>query len=151
MGQTLSDQLVISEKQLEKHNRQLASSLSFSHFVELLQIDDPLKRIFYEIECIQGNWTVRELKRQIGSLLYERTGMSREKDLMIKIINEQASQLTHRLLKCHVLIELKTEKFNHTHVGQLNFYLNFYKKYEMSEGDNPPVGICFVPPGMPNM
>ncbi|MCP4219365.1 MAG: DUF1016 domain-containing protein, partial [bacterium] len=46
-----------------------------------------------------------------------------------------------RLLKCHVLIELKTEKFKHTHVGQLNFYLNYYKKYEMNEGDNPPVGI----------
>lgn len=210
IGQTLSDQLVVSEKQLKKHNQRLAASLSFSHFVELFQIDDPLKRIFYEIECINGNWTVRELKRQIGSLLYERTGLSREKDFMIKIVNEQASQLTprhiirdpyifeflglsqhdvllendlenallehlqhfllelgkgfcfearqrritvdnehffidlvfyHRLLKCHVLIELKTEKFNHTHVGQLNFYLNFYKKHEMIEGDNPPVGI----------
>lgn len=210
IGQTLSDQLVISQKQLEKHNQRLAATLSFSHFVELIQINDPLKRIFYEIECINGAWTIRELKRQIGSLLYERTGLSREKDLMIKIVNEQASQLTprhiirdpyifeflgisqhdillendlekallehlqhfllelgkgfcfearqrritvdnehffidlvfyHRLLKCHVLIELKAEKFNHTHVGQLNFYLNYYKKYEMIEGDNPPVGI----------
>ena len=47
----------------------------------------------------------------------------------------------HRLLKCHVLIELKTEKFSHTHVGQLNFYLNYFRNYEMAEGDNPPVGI----------
>jgi predicted nuclease of restriction endonuclease-like (RecB) superfamily len=210
ISQTLSDQLIIPEKQLEKHSQRLISTLSFSHFVELIQVDDPLKRIFYEIECIDGNWTVRELKRQIGSLLYERTGLSREKDLMIKIVNEKANRLTprniirdpyifeflglsqhdlllendlenallehlqqfllelgkgfcfearqrritignehffidlvfyHRLLKCHILIELKTEKFNHTHVGQLNFYLNYYKKHEMIEGDNPPVGI----------
>jgi len=47
----------------------------------------------------------------------------------------------HRLLKCHVLIELKAEKFKHPHVGQLNFYLSYFKKYEMAEGDNPPVGI----------
>lgn len=96
IGQTLSDQLVISQKQLEKHNQRLAATLSFSHFVELIQINDPLKRIFYEIECINGTWTIRELKRQIGSLLYERTGLSSEKGLMIKIVNEQASQLTPR-------------------------------------------------------
>lgn len=210
IGQTLSDRLIVPEEQLKKHRRRLVETLSFSHFVELIQIDDPLKRIFYEIECIDGNWTVRELRRQTGSLLYERTGLSREKDLMMKLVNKQASQLTplhiirdpyifeflglsqhdvllendlesalldhlqhfllelgkgfcfetrqrriavdneyffidlvfyHRLLKCHVLIELKTEKFKHTHVGQLNFYLNYYKKYEMIEGDNPPVGI----------
>ena len=32
-------------------------------------------------------------------------------------------------------------KFHHTHAGQLNFYLNYFKKYEIAEGDNPPVGI----------
>lgn len=76
IGQTLSDRLVVPEEQVKKHRRRLAESLSFSHFVELIQIDEPLKRIFYEIECINGNWTVRELRRQIGSLLYERTGLS---------------------------------------------------------------------------
>ncbi|MCP4218822.1 MAG: DUF1016 domain-containing protein, partial [bacterium] len=98
IGQTLSDQLIVSEEQLKKHCRRLVETLSFSHFVELIQIDDPLKRIFYEIECIAGNWTVRELRRQTGSLLYERTGLSREKGLMIKRVNEQASQLTPRHL-----------------------------------------------------
>jgi hypothetical protein len=39
------------------------------------------------------------------------------------------------------LIEVKTERFDHTHAGQLNMYLEYYKKYEMVEGDNPPVGI----------
>jgi hypothetical protein len=39
------------------------------------------------------------------------------------------------------LVDLKTERFNHTHAGQLNMYLEYYKKYEMVQGDNPPVGI----------
>jgi hypothetical protein len=47
----------------------------------------------------------------------------------------------HRILKCHVLIDLKTQKFKHTDAGQMNFYLNYYRDNEISEGDNPPVGI----------
>src|SRR4030067_3066462 len=92
IGQTLSDQLIVSERQLEKHRKRLIATLSFSHFVEIIQLDEPLKRLFYEIECINGNWSVRELKRQIGSLLYERTGLSRDKDLLIRLVNGLASQ-----------------------------------------------------------
>lgn len=47
----------------------------------------------------------------------------------------------HRILKCHVLIELKINEFNHENIGQLKTYLNYFKKNEMVEGDNPPVGI----------
>jgi len=47
----------------------------------------------------------------------------------------------HRILKCHVLIELKVDEFNHEHLGQLNTYVNWYKKNVMAESDNPPVGI----------
>ena len=54
-------------------------SLSWSHFVELIRLDDPWRRAFYENECLKGNWAVRQLQRQIGSLLYERTGLSTDK------------------------------------------------------------------------
>jgi hypothetical protein len=47
----------------------------------------------------------------------------------------------HRILKCHVLVELKTEKFSHENIGQLNTYVSWYKKNIMQKGDNPPVGI----------
>jgi len=57
----------------------LISSLSFSHISEIMEIEDPLKRLFYEVECIRGCWSVRELKRQIGSLYYERSGLSENK------------------------------------------------------------------------
>jgi predicted nuclease of restriction endonuclease-like (RecB) superfamily len=50
----------------------------------------------------------------------------------------------HRILKCHVLVELKTEKANHEHIGQLKTYINYYKKNCTLPNDNPPVGILLV-------
>ncbi len=47
----------------------------------------------------------------------------------------------HRVLKCHVLVELKVDKFTHEHIGQLNTYVSWYTDNEMTEGDNPPVGL----------
>lgn len=47
----------------------------------------------------------------------------------------------HRILKCHVLVELKLEKFSHQNIGQLNTYVSWYKRNVMVEGDSPPVGI----------
>ncbi len=188
----------------------LLSNLSFTHFSELIKIENPLQRTFYEIESIRGNWSVRELKRQIGSLLYERTGLSTDKDKLIRIANEDSEKLRpddiirdpyvfeflglkpkealkeadlekqllddlqsfllelghgfcfedrqkkirigstdyfidlvfyHRKLHCNVLIELKVGSFNHTNAGQLNTYLNYYKKHEVQHGDNPPIGL----------
>jgi hypothetical protein len=49
-------------------SQELLQCLSYSHFQELVAIEDPKKRSFYEGECVRGNWSVRELQRQIGSL-----------------------------------------------------------------------------------
>ncbi len=65
---TASVELQNTENQLFVAPIKLITNLSFSHFSELLKIDDPLKRAFYEIECIKGTWSVRELRRQINSL-----------------------------------------------------------------------------------
>ena len=53
--------------------------LSYSHIELPLELDDPLKRAFYEVECIRGNWPVRALKRQIATLYFERFGLSLNK------------------------------------------------------------------------
>ncbi len=66
--------------------------LSFSHIAELLQCDDATKRAFYEFECIRGNWSVRELKRQIASLYYERSGLSRDKGKLADLAQEGAER-----------------------------------------------------------
>lgn len=47
----------------------------------------------------------------------------------------------HRILKCHVLVELKVGEFTHQHIGQLNTYVSWYAANEMTEGDSPPVGL----------
>ena len=188
----------------------LLAKLSFSHFVELLKVEDPLQRLFYEVECIKGNWTRMQLQRQIGTLLYERTGLSKNKEALLDQITGNNSSATladiirdpymfeftglkigevfpekelekalldhlqdfllelgtgfcfearqksflidnrrykvdllfyHRILKCHVMIDLKTHEFTHEDAGQMNFYLNHHIDNEMQEGDNPPIGI----------
>ena len=63
----------VSEKLPKVESKKLFNYLSFSHFVELMSIEDPLKRLFYEIETMRGCWSVKELHRQIGSLCYERS------------------------------------------------------------------------------
>jgi len=213
IGQTLSAQLETTD-QIDTNpsiNADiLLKSLSFSHFVELMKIIDPLKRCFYEFECINGTWPVRDLKRQIDSLFFERTALSKDKTKLTEIVRQNISQQTttdvirdpyvfeflglnykevlyeddlvkalldkiqefllelgrgvcfearnkriligdthyyvdlvlyHRILKCHILIEMKVDSFNHENIGQLKTYLNYYKKHEMTPGDNPPVGI----------
>lgn len=196
--------------QFKVSSSELLNNISYSMFKMLVEIKDEQKRNFYEVECIKGNWSVRELKRQIDSLYYERLGLSIDKKELVKLTKEKAEiqskpldirdpyifeflgltpkevmseshleeqliskieefllELGHgfcfearqkriliggehffvdlvfynRILKCHVLVELKLEKFTHENIGQLNTYVNWYKKNIMMEGDNPPVGI----------
>lgn len=47
----------------------------------------------------------------------------------------------HRILRCHLLIDLKVRRFQHKDAGQMNFYLNYWKDQMMVEGDNSPVGL----------
>ncbi|MCL2326905.1 MAG: PDDEXK nuclease domain-containing protein [Bacteroidetes bacterium] len=210
---TVSQELQNTENQSFVNPIKLLTNLSFSHFSELLKIDEPLKRAFYEIECIKGTWSVRELRRQINSLFYERTGISKKPEKLIERVQNSAEKQNfedvvkspfvfellglkardvvlesdleqaimdnlqnfllefgtgfcfearqkriliedeyfpidlvfyHRILHCHVLIEIKIDEFKHKYIGQLNAYLEHYKRHEMHEGDNPPVGILLV-------
>lgn len=187
----------------------LITQLSFSHFIEILKADTEIKRRFYEVQALKNRWPVRELKRAVDSLLYERTGLSSDKvdvqdgfkpqaplepetifrntylleflgleqkavytesDLEERIITHlqnfllelgrgfcfeaRQKRLTfgnkhyridlvfyHRILKCHVLLDLKIGEFDHADAGQMNMYLNYYKENESEATDSPPVGI----------
>lgn len=55
-------------------------SLSYSHYLFLMRIENPEERKFYEIESSQNNWSLRELKRQFDSALYERLSLSKDKE-----------------------------------------------------------------------
>ncbi|MEZ6152762.1 MAG: PDDEXK nuclease domain-containing protein [Pirellulaceae bacterium] len=188
----------------------LIDSLSYTHLELLVALDDEAKRAFYETECVRGSWSVRDLKRQISSLLYERSQLSIDKHRLLDdlpVATEPSTQrltirdpyifeflgLTplevmseshledqlldklqafllelgqgfcfearqrrmligdkyyfvdlvfyHRILKCHVLVDLKLEEFTHENIGQLNTYVSWFDKHVREPGDNPPIGI----------
>lgn len=188
----------------------LIGRLSYSHLEQLVELENPLQRRFYEAEALRGNWSVRELKRQIATQYFQRSGLSADQDALARLAHAQAEPqqnrqvirdpyifeflglksqevmsegrledalldklqgfllelghgfcfearqkrlliggehffvdlvFYHRILKCHVLIELKNDAFKHEHLGQLNSYLGYYQQNEMSEGDQPPIGI----------
>jgi len=57
--------------------------LPWSHYVRLLTVKDASARAFYESEALRGGWSVRQLDRQIATVLYERTALSRDKSAML--------------------------------------------------------------------
>ncbi|MBI1307228.1 MAG: DUF1016 family protein [Bacteroidetes bacterium] len=188
----------------------LSNVLSWSHYVEILRSDNELEINFYINQCIREQWSVRELKRQIKSMLFHRLALSKDKKTALKLSqngqeihtaddilkdpyvleflnipdnyqyleNELEQKLIsnlqnfllelgkgftfekrqyrisisgkhffvdlvfyHRILKCFVLIDLKRGEVTHQDVGQMNLYLNYFKKEINTDGDNEPIGI----------
>lgn len=188
----------------------VSHKLSWGHYYEILKADNDLEISFYTKQCEKENWSVRERKRQMKSLLFHRIALSKDKQGVMDIaekgaeiqkpediikdpyvfeflgIPEQHQYLEgeleerlihnleqfllelgkgfafigrqyrislanrhfyvdlvfyHRILKCFVLIDLKRGEIEHTDIGQMNMYLNYFAKEENVEGDNPPIGI----------
>ena len=63
----------------------VSSQLSWSHYLELIKVEEEAKRKFYMKETINSRWSVRELQRQIGSLLYERLSLSVNKEKILEL------------------------------------------------------------------
>lgn len=70
---------------------------TWTHLADLVRIDNPWKRAFYEIECLNGNWSKRQLQRQMGSLLYERTALSTDKAAVIDRARQQSEETPSRM------------------------------------------------------
>ncbi|MBE2189521.1 MAG: DUF1016 family protein [Desulfobulbaceae bacterium] len=188
----------------------VTGKLTWTHYAELLSVSEDIARKFYEKQAINENWSVRELKRQINSSLFERLALSKDKNGVLKLAEKgqiiikpsdivkdpyvleflqipEVYRMTeskleqkiidnlqtfllelgkgfsfigrqyrvtldnehfyvdlvfyHRILKCFVLIDLKTKHVKHQDIGQMNMYLNYFKVEENIEGDNPPIGI----------
>jgi predicted nuclease of restriction endonuclease-like (RecB) superfamily len=66
----------------------LRQELSFSHLLELSRASDPVARAFYEAQALAHRWSVRELKRQRDSMLFERVGLSRDREAVLTLANE---------------------------------------------------------------
>ena len=184
--------------------------LSWSHYLILMRIENIEARSFYELECAQQQWSVKQLSRQVGSSLYERLALSRKKDEVMRLAQEgqtvekpediiknpltleflglkpetvytesklenaiiskmqqfllelgkgflfEARQkrftfdernfyvdlvFYNRLLKCYVLIDLKTGDLTHQDLGQMQMYVNYYDRYVKQDFENPTIGI----------
>lgn len=209
VSQELQNKKIASEK-LQVPAKKILEKLSFNHLVELIKIDDQLKRTFYEIECIKGTWSVRELRRQINSLYFERSALSKQPEKLSELVLQKSETILpvdiiksvyafeflglkaqdiieesdlekaliehiqsfilelgngfcfearqkrilideeyyfidlvfyHRVLKCHIIVELKLDEFKHEHLSQLNTYVSYYREEVKREDDNPPIGI----------
>ena len=80
----------MTSKKFETEPDILVSRLSFSHIMEIVPIEDPLERFFYEFECIRGNWSVKELRRQITTNLFVRAGISKNPEkLLAQTVNSK--------------------------------------------------------------
>lgn len=188
----------------------LRSQLNWTQYRMLIQIDDPDKRMYYELESVNNGWTARETERQINSQLYERLLLSNDKESVLAVARKdripqspleiikapmyleflglerkpayyekdlESAIITHlqhfllelgqgftfvarqkrilleddeffadlvfynRLLKCFVVIELKTGKLTHQDLGQLQMYVNYYDRVEKNADENPTIGI----------
>ena len=81
---TASDEFITSPKSL-------VEKLSFSHITEIMTQKDPLARFFYETECIKGTWSVKELRRQIATNLYYRSGVSKDPKKLLSTLEPEAN------------------------------------------------------------
>ncbi|PKF73628.1 YhcG family protein [Chryseobacterium sp. PMSZPI] len=177
----------------------LSQQLSWSHYRLLSSQDNKHKRSYYLNEAVQNNWNVRDLKRQINSLAYERV-LEHKKSSTESIhsvlkdpyifeflgltANEQISEreietaiidhiqkfllefgkgfafvarqqhiatdtsdfyidlvFYNYILKCFVIIDLKTGELSHQDIGQIDMYVRMYDDMKRGEGDNPTIGI----------
>lgn len=82
IGASMTHQFVTPGKTIISH-------LSFTHLREIMALDDPLARYFYEQECIKCTWSVRELRRQISTNLYVRAGISTNPEKLLSLPSVQ--------------------------------------------------------------
>jgi predicted nuclease of restriction endonuclease-like (RecB) superfamily len=74
----------------------IVNKLSYTHLCKIVNIDNYVKRTFYEMECVKGNRSVSELERQINSLYFERSGLSQNKEALSDLANQKAIRLQPR-------------------------------------------------------
>ena len=103
----------------------LIRSLSYSHFELLIGLDDDLKRAFYEVECFRGKWSVRELRRQINSLHFERSGLSENKKKLAELAQSGTEQTEPELaVRDPYIFDLSFWGLNLS--GSLSLHLDFW-------------------------
>ena len=118
--------------------RQTVSSefkLSWSHYIFLTRIENINERNFYEIESIENSWSLRELKRQFDSGLFERLKLSSDKQKVKEL------SLNGQVIQTAVVIDLKIGELKHQDIGQMMMYVNYFDRFEKTDDENSTIGI----------
>ena len=118
----------------------LLNHLSFSHFREILSLEDPIERFFYELECIKGTWSVKELRRQIDTKLYFRSGISKKPELLLQRIEKGGADAVLSVKNAYALdfLGLNTkDEFSETDLEQA--IMDHLQEFLLEMGK----GFCF--------
>lgn len=134
-------------------------NLSWSHLRCILRVDDAQARLWYIQEAAEQMWSVRTLDRNVASQYYYRL-LQTSNEHKDEVENEMKTLTKgyadspamtqdyyidlvfyNYLMKCFVLIDLKTTKITHQDVGQMDMYVRMYDELKRTEGDNPTIGI----------
>lgn len=108
-------------------------TLSWNHYQVIMREDNPEARSFYENEAYNQQWSVRQLQRQVGSSLYERLALSRDKDEVMRLATEGQT------------IEKPSDIIKHQDLGQMLMYVNYFDRYKRLEFEKPTIGILLCP------
>ena len=129
------------EKGLTLDSELLLSHLSFSHFLELVKVTDPLERLFYEVETIKNSWSIRELKRAIHTSLALRTTLSLNKEAVIAKIKNLKPLSNSEIIRNPYVLEFLDleEKSEYSESDLENSILNHIQKFLVEMGK----GFCF--------
>lgn len=147
----------------------VSSQLSWSHYLELIKIEEKSKRNFYFNECINTKWSVRELQRQRDSLLYERLLLSAYKEKVLELSEKGQILKTNKdLVKDPFVLEfldikentyyletdleknilehlkeflLELGKVTHQDIGQMQMYVSYYDREIKQRDENQTIGI----------
>ncbi len=118
----------------------LVTRLSFSHIKEIMPIEDPVERFFYELECIKGTWSVRELHRQIDTKLYFRSGISQKPELLLQRVEKGGADAVLSVKDAYTLdfLELNAkDEFSETELEQA--IMDHLQEFLLEMGK----GFCF--------
>ena len=127
-------------------------TLSYSHYLFLMRIDNPDERRFYEIEATASKWSLRELKRQFDSALYERLSLSSDKEKIKSLAAQgQIIESPRDIVKDPYVLEFlglpekscysESELESHQDLGQMQMYVNYYDRFVKLDHENKTIGI----------
>lgn len=135
-AESFSDESIVST---------LSRQLAWSHFRELIYLKEPLARDFYAEMCRIERWSVRTLRERVGSMLFERTALSKKPDELIRLeldaLHAQGDVTPPLLLKDPYVLDFLGLQDRYLEKDLEDAILRWLARHDQEPGDQPPLGI----------